>query len=31
VEQGRHEELWQSGGEYRRIYEIQFRNIGDEA
>jgi subfamily B ATP-binding cassette protein MsbA len=30
VEQGRHEELWQSGGEYRRIYEIQFRDNGDE-
>ena len=30
VEQGRHEALWQSGGEYRRIYEIQFRDNGDE-
>ena len=30
VEQGRHEELWQMGGEYRRIYEIQFRDNGDE-
>ncbi len=30
VEQGRHEELWQLNGEYRRIYEIQFRNKGDE-
>ena len=30
VEQGKHEELWQSGGEYRRIYEIQFRDNGAE-
>jgi subfamily B ATP-binding cassette protein MsbA len=30
VEQGRHEDLWQLGGEYRRIYEIQFRDNGDE-
>ena len=30
VEQGKHEELWQSGGEYRRVYEIQFRDNGDE-
>jgi len=30
VEQGRHEELWQLGGEYRRIHEIQFRDKGEE-
>jgi ATP-binding cassette, subfamily B, bacterial MsbA len=30
VEQGRHEELWQLNGEYRRLYEIQFRENGDE-
>ena len=31
VEQGRHEELWQLNGEYRRLYEIQFReNDGED-
>jgi ATP-binding cassette, subfamily B, bacterial MsbA len=31
VEQGRHEALWQLNGEYRRLYEIQFReNDGED-
>jgi subfamily B ATP-binding cassette protein MsbA len=24
VESGRHEELWEANGEYRRLYELQF-------
>ncbi|MBI5585969.1 MAG: lipid A export permease/ATP-binding protein MsbA [Deltaproteobacteria bacterium] len=29
VEQGKHEELWELNGEYRRLYEIQFRDGGE--
>jgi ATP-binding cassette, subfamily B, bacterial MsbA len=29
VEQGKHEELWERNGEYRRLYEIQFRDGGE--
>jgi subfamily B ATP-binding cassette protein MsbA len=29
VEQGKHEELWELNGEYRRLYEIQFRDTGE--
>jgi subfamily B ATP-binding cassette protein MsbA len=29
VEQGKHEALWERNGEYRRLYEIQFRDGGE--
>ena len=29
VEEGKHEALWERNGEYRRLYEIQFREQGE--